>query len=188
MTTDDLCTTIAEHFRAPARQDVIRALFKLPNFFEGWFTAETLFALRTRWPSAELKSNASYAGFEKPDVVFVHDGFIAVLALKHIATSHREAPSRWDGAKGSTVAKDIEKLRAAHASGMERRVMVFYGPGFRVVHSEGATCDRKRLMCVACSVQHLSGELLARGGERLAEPAIETLLEDGSFHLLDFVL
>jgi hypothetical protein len=168
LVADDLRETIAAHFRMPERQAVIQTLIELPNFFEGWFTAETLFALRRRWPDAQLSSNANYRQFGKPDVVFVHERLTAVLALKHIATRHPDGPSRWDGAKGSTVAKDIESLIAVRGDGL---------------HDTGRVCERKRLSCIACSVAHLSSR-----GVRVAEPKVEALLENGSFHLIDFAL
>src|SRR5438094_2729089 len=117
--------TIVSHFRAASRQEVIRSLVEFPNFFEGWFTAETLFAIRTRWPAARLLSNTNHEGFEKPDVVVLHRGFTAVVALKHIATCHPDGPSRWDGAKESTVARDIMKLRCSSDQEATRRVLVF---------------------------------------------------------------
>lgn len=188
MNPEELRTTLAAHFRAPARQDVIRAIAKLPNFFEGWFTAETLFALQRRWPSAVLSSNTNHLGFRKPDVVFAYEGLTAILELKHIATGHRDAQSRWDGAKDSTVAKDIEALRlvqAQDAKNITRRVLVFYGPASPVAHSQGRTCERNRLLCLACSVQHLSSVLVSRGGEPVGDPAVEKLIDDGTFFLLD---
>lgn len=183
MVADDLRETIAAHFRAPERQAVIQALIEFPNFFEGWFTAETLFALRRRWPDANLSSNANYGQFGKPDVVFVHKTLTAILALKHIATRHPDGPSRWDGAKGSTVAKDIEKLSAVRADGVAKRALVFYGPGRPVAHDSTGPCERNRLFCIACSVAHLSTR-----GVRVAEPKVEALLENGSFYLIDFAL
>jgi hypothetical protein len=185
-TTAELRGTLAAHFRAPARQSVVRALVEFPNFFEGWFTAEALFALRCRWPDATLSSNANHGGFPKPDVVFSHEGLTAVLALKHISTLHRDAQSRWDGVKGSTVAKDISGLRAVQSTAVTTRALVFYGPGYRTVHEMDGACERNRLFCISCSVRHLSHALIAAGGQAVTEPEIETLLDDGSFHLLEF--
>jgi hypothetical protein len=162
-------------------------LGEFPNFFEGWFTAETLFALRRRWPQAELSSNANNGEFGKPDVVVWNGNSTAVLALKHTATRHREAQSRWNGAKPSTVAKDITKLRAVRANGESRRVLVFYGPP-RVAHNPGATCERNRLSRIFWPVADLSRALVASGADRIAEPEVVTLLDDGSFHLLDFAV
>ncbi len=187
MTADEVRRVLADHFRAPARQAVIQVLAKLPNFFEGWFTAETLFALRIHWPDATVSSNTNHAGFQKPDIAFAREGFTGIFALKHIATSHADAQSRWDGAKGSTVAKDINSLRSARANAVALRALVFYGPGFPVVHDAGATCEKNSLRCIACSVKHLSRVVVAGGGERVADPAIEPLLDDGTFYLLDFV-
>jgi hypothetical protein len=188
VTADDLRDTITTHFRAPDRQAVIRVLGEFPNFFEEWFRAETLFALRRRWPQAKLISNENYREFRKPDVVVGNGSFTAVLALKHTATRYREAQSRWNGGKDSTVAKDILNLRAVRANGESRRVLVFYGPGRRVAHNPGAICGRNRLSCISCSVADLCRVLVANGADRIAEPEIVTLLDDGSFHLLDFAV
>lgn len=188
MTAEDVRRAIGEHFRTPARQDVIRVLAELPNFFEGWFTAEALFALRTRWPDATLSSNTNYASLTKPDIVFAREGFTGIFAFKHIATMHPDAQSRLDGAKSSNVAKDIKSLRSAYVNDCTRRAYVFYGPAFPIAHDRGIVCEKNRLLCIACSVQHLSKVLISDGGEGLAGPESEALLDDGTFHLLDFAL
>jgi hypothetical protein len=183
LTADEIRRAIAQHFRSPERQAVIRSMSDLANFFEGWFTVETLFALRAKWPNARLSSNIHHGEFQKPDVVICEGSVSAVLALKHIATHHPDAVSRWDGAKGSTVAKDIEKFRQVAGNSTLRRVLVFHGPG-QHSHSKDTRC-KNWLRCIACSFEHLAARV-STGGTKLAEPAIEALLEDGTFHLVDF--
>jgi hypothetical protein len=109
----------------------------LPYFFEGWFTAETLAVLSEISPTVQLRSNTNYKGFEKPDVVIEDAGFSAIVALKHIATINPDAASRWDGGKGSTVAKDVIKLRGRGDAAITRRVLTFYGPALLSAHPSG---------------------------------------------------
>ena len=180
---------VVEHFKASSRQASIRCLQELPYFFEGWFTAEVLIGLRNRFPSIRLLSNTNYKGFQKPDVVIEDVGFTAVVALKHIATRNADAASRWDGGKGSTVSKDILKLRIAGAEDIARRVVVFYGPAVLCAHKPGPACEKNRPFCIECSTGHLSQTLEAAGHALLAPPVRVALLEpEATFHLLEFEL
>jgi len=178
---------VVKHFKASSRQASIRCLQELPYFFEGWFTAEVLIALRERFPAIRLLSNTNYSGFQKPDIVIEDVEFTAVVALKHIATRNPDAASRWDGRKGSTVSKDILNLRTTGKEDVARRVLVFYGPAVLSAHKPRAACEKNRPFCVECSTQHLSKTLEAAGHPPVAAPVPVALLEpEATFHLLEF--
>ena len=187
MTWTSIHDAVVEHFKASSRQGSIRCLQRFPYFFEDWLRAEVLIGLRERFPAIRLLSNTNYKGFDKPDVVVEDVGFMAVVALKHIATLNADAASRWDGGKGSTVLKDILKLRGAGAEDVARRVVVFYGPAVLWAHEPGAACDKNRPCCIGCSTRHLSQMLEAAGHRPPAALVRVTLLEpEATFHLLEF--
>src|SRR5436189_3739099 len=109
---DTIQETIVKHFTSADRRATVSQLMEMTNFLEGWFTGECLIALHNQFPDADLWSNANYQGFAKPDISFAIGGNTCVMAVKHIATFNRDARSRWDGGKDSTVAKDIYDLSA----------------------------------------------------------------------------
>jgi hypothetical protein len=115
----------------------------------------------------------------------IEDGdFAAVVALKHIATLNPDAASRWDGGKGSTVAKDILKFQGERDSEVVRKVLVFYGPAAMSAHASGGSCRTNRATCVDCSLRHLSDTLRADGinpGGSVVFPLLEP-----TFHLIEF--
>jgi hypothetical protein len=180
----DIQGTLIHHFTLLDRQATIRDLRTLPNFFEGWFTGECLLAVHRRFPQASLISNTNYTSFVKPDIIVLSGSFVCVIANKHIPTLSKEARSRWDGGKASTVAKDISSLRDNMQPNVVKRALVFYGPAQRVNHRSGESCTFHREFCLECNINHLRGTL----ADRMPEPECIELLEDGrnSFYLLVF--
>jgi len=183
----DIQATLTQHFTTLDRQATIRDIQTLPNFFESWFTGECLLAVHRAFPEAQLHSNANYGTFRKPDIVIADNSFACVIANKHIPTLSREACSRWDGGKGSTVAKDISGLQANTQRNVVKRVLVFYGPTREVNHQVGQVCFTHRELCLECSINHLR-QTLADSKCKMPEPERIELLagEEDSFYLLVF--
>lgn len=185
---DTVQDALVRHFKSAARLATIRDISRFPNFFEPWFTAECLSALMRSFPDITLKTNENFLTFSKPDIVFSHYDFVCVLEIKHLTPLSRECRGRWNGAKGSTVARDICALHKNPDLSTVRCVVVFYGPAYRVMHQAGGTCRTKRAECLACSVADLR-ETVARDCQcSLREPEYLELLRDerGSFYMLVF--
>jgi len=183
--------TLVQHFISPQRLSTIRDIFTLPNFFEGWFTVESLSALIRRFSNIALVSNEHFLSFSKPDIAFSYNDLTCVIEVKHLSTRDPDCRGRWNGAKQSTVAKDICALCTNQNSTVVKRVLVFYGPAYQVNHLTSESCGRNhRKQCLECSIADLQKTVLEDCDFQLSKPECAELLrsEQGNFYLLIFTV
>jgi hypothetical protein len=179
--------SLVRHFTSSERLASIHTITKFPNFFEAWFTAECLSALIRGFPEATLLTNENYLAFSKPDIVFLQHEFVCVIEAKHLTPLSRECRGRWNGAKGSTLAKDLCALYQKGSSAV-KRVLVFYGPAKEIAHPTGETCRQNRSGCLRCSIDDLREAVMNDCDLNLIEPDYIKLISTGNadFGLLVF--
>lgn len=152
---------LVRHFIAASQQAVISDVLGFPNSFEQWFTAESISALVRAFPASSIHTNEDFLNFSKPDIALTLGEFVCVMEMKHLTPLSRECRGRWNGAKVSTVAKDICALHSNSNNLATKRVMVFYGPAQKVNHPPGGICSSGRSKCLACSIVDLQSTVSA---------------------------
>lgn len=189
---------IVGHFKSAERQKVILSFPRFRNFFEGWLTAEILYLLAQRWPNAKMVSNEDFKTYSKspedsktyskPDIAFSHHDFTCVMEIKHLPTHHPGCRPRWNGAKKSTVAKDICKLYEVQDTSVARYSLAFYGLANLVSHMSGGACSNHRERCLECSLKDLKETIKNTCGFDLpqVEPLCLLNTDQGDFYLLVF--
>ena len=163
-------TELVKHFTSPAKTATIQDMLRFSNFFEEWFTAECLSAIFRKYPALSIRTNENCFGFSKPDIALSDTSFEAVIEVKHLNPASRECRGRWNGAKGSTVVKDICALHMNTNTTATKRVLVFYGSAHAVNHIKGGTCATNRVRCLACSITDLQSTVFSDCGFTLPSP------------------
>jgi hypothetical protein len=183
-------TELIKHFTSPAKTTAIQDMLMFSNFFEEWFTAECLSAILRKYPTLSIRTNENYLGFSKPDIALSDTGFVAVIEVKHLNPASRECRGRWNGAKGSTVARDICALHTNTNTTATKRVLVFYGLARAINHAQGEICATNKGRCLACSIADLQSTVLSDCGLALQTPQSIPLLtsSSGDFYLLVFTV
>lgn len=181
---------LVQHFTSAERLATIRDISKFPNFFESWFTAECLSAILRSFPAIKARTNENFPPFGKPDITLSYDGFVCVIEVKHISTHSNQCCGRWDGDKGSTVAKDIFNLQRNVKTNIVKIVTVFYGPVEQAAHNSNKTCGLRRELCLECNLNHLQNTLACKWKSTMPVPNRIRLLSDsqGDFYLLVFAI
>lgn len=133
---------------------------EIPNFFEAWFTVETIYTIRSLFRDTRVRSNENYGGFSKPDIIIGDNGHLYVIELKHFPTYSREARGRFDGGKRSTAIIDYLKLKEARCICQSvRKLLWLYGPA-RMSHSQIPCKDEgMRFRCIECMMASFGTEV-----------------------------
>ncbi len=181
---------LVQHFKSAERLATILDISAFLNSFEQWFTVECLSVILRKFPTLKVSTNEDVHGFSKPDIALSDTGFVAVIEVKHLNPLSIDCQGRWNGAKGSTVAKDICKLYTNANKTAIKRVLVFYGYAQTSNHVLGGTCTVNRGQCLACSIADLQGTVLSNCGLNLSAPRAIPLFpgSDENFYLLVFTV
>ena len=165
----DIENRIIEHFTNSDRKKTITDLMVFPYFFEEWFTAECLVTLKNYLRTGKIWVNENFRNFVKPDIVLEFDKETFVLEIKHLATGNQNCQSRWNGAKPSTVAKDVEKLLNGDKK-VVKKIIAFYGPAWEKRHGDNTSCYQKKKWCLKCSIDDLKDTVISTYRYELKDP------------------